>query len=102
MCQWEDQKQHLELTRDIATKFNNDYKVPNFFCPEPIIEKTSPRIMSLRDGSKMSKSETSDMSRINLTDVSDQIALKIRKARQTKILYQKIFLDLLLDQKLAT
>ena len=72
----EDQKQHLELTRDIATKFNNDYKVPNFFpCPEPIIEKTSPRIMSLRDGSKkMSKSETSDMSRINLTDVSDQIA----------------------------
>ena len=79
----EDQKQHLELTRDIATKFNNDYKVPNFFpCPEPIIEKTSPRIMSLRDGSKkMSKSETSDMSRINLTDVSDQIALKIRKAK---------------------
>ena len=79
----EDQKQHLELTRDIAIKFNNDFNVPNFFpSPKPIIEKTSPRIMSLRDGTKkMSKSETSDMSRINLTDNSDQIALKIRKAK---------------------
>ena len=79
----DDQKQHLELTRDIAIKFNNDFNVPNFFpCPEPIIEKNSPRIMSLRDGTKkMSKSETSDMSRINLTDNSDQIALKIRKAK---------------------
>ena len=79
----DDQKQHLELTRDIAIKFNNDFNVPNFFpCPEPIIEKNSPRIMSLRDGTKkMSKSETSDMSRINLTDNSDQIALKIKKAK---------------------
>ena len=79
----DDQKQHLELTRDIAIKFNNDFNVPNFFpCPEPIIEKNSPRIMSLRDGTKkMSKSETSDMSRINLTDNADQIALKIRKAK---------------------
>ena len=79
----DDQKQHLELTRDIAIKFNNDFKVPNFFpCPEPIIEKNSPRIMSLRDGKKkMSKSENSDMSRINLTDNSDQIALKIKKAK---------------------
>ncbi len=79
----EDQKQHLELTRDIAIKFNNDFKVRDFFpIPEPIIEKTSLRIMSLRDGSKkMSKSETSDMSRINLTDRSDQIALKIKKAK---------------------
>ena len=79
----EDQKQHLELTRDIAAKFNNDFNVPNFFpYPEPIIEKLSPRIMSLRDGTKkMSKSEASDMSRINLTDNSDLIALKIKKAK---------------------
>ena len=79
----EDQKQHLELTRDIAIKFNNDFNVPDFFpTPEPIIEETSPRIMSLRDGTKkMSKSETSDMSRINLKDNSDLIALKIRKAK---------------------
>jgi tryptophanyl-tRNA synthetase len=79
----EDQKQHLELTRDIATKFNNDFKVVNFFpIPEPIIEETAPRIMSLRDGSKkMSKSDSSDMSRINVQDDNDLIALKIRKAR---------------------
>ena len=79
----EDQKQHLELTRDIAIKFNNDFKVPNFFpTPEPIIEETAPRIMSLRDGSKkMSKSDSSDMSRINVQDDNDLIALKIRKAR---------------------
>ena len=79
----DDQKQHLELTRDIAIKFNNDFNVPNFFpYPEPIIEKNSPRVMSLRDGTKkMSKSETSDMSRINLNDNSDQIALKVRKAK---------------------
>ena len=70
----EDQKQHLELTRDIATKFNNDFNTPDFFpIPEPIIEGTATRIMSLRDGTKkMSKSEASDMSRINLTDDSDQ------------------------------
>ncbi|MDC3067908.1 tryptophan--tRNA ligase [Paracoccaceae bacterium] len=79
----EDQKQHLELTRDIAAKFNNDFDSPNFFpIPEPIIEGTATRIMSLRDGSKkMSKSETSDMSRINLTDNSDLIRRKIKKAK---------------------
>ena len=79
----EDQKQHLELTRDIATKFNNDFNTPDFFpIPEPIIEGTATRIMSLRDGTKkMSKSEASDMSRINLTDNSDSIRKKIQKAK---------------------
>ena len=79
----EDQKQHLELTRDIATKFNNDFNAPDFFpVPEPIIEGPATRIMSLRDGAKkMSKSETSDMSRINLTDDSDSIRKKIQKAK---------------------
>ena len=79
----EDQKQHLELTRDIATKFNNDFDTPDFFpIPEPIIEGTATRIMSLRDGTKkMSKSEASDMSRINLTDDSDSIRKKIQKAK---------------------
>ena len=79
----EDQKQHLELTRDIATKFNNDFNTPDFFpIPEPIIEGTATRIMSLRDGTKkMSKSEASDMSRINLTDDSDSIRKKIQKAK---------------------
>ena len=79
----EDQKQHLELTRDIATKFNNDFNTPDFFpIPEPIIEGTATRIMSLRDGAKkMSKSEASDMSRINLTDDSDSIRKKIQKAK---------------------
>ena len=79
----EDQKQHLELTRDIATKFNNDFHTPGFFpIPEPIIEGTATRIMSLRDGTKkMSKSEASEMSRINLTDDSDSIRKKIQKAK---------------------
>ena len=79
----EDQKQHIELTRDIATKFNNDFNNPDFFpIPEPIIEGTATRIMSLRDGTKkMSKSEASDMSRINLTDDSDSIRKKIQKAK---------------------
>ena len=79
----EDQKQHLELTRDIATKFNNDFNASDFFpVPEPIIEGPATRIMSLRDGAKkMSKSETSDMSRINLTDDSDSIRKKIQKAK---------------------
>ena len=79
----EDQKQHLELTRDIAAKFNNDFNAPDFFpVPEPIIEGPATRIMSLRDGTKkMSKSETSDMSRINLTDDSDSIRKKIQKAK---------------------
>lgn len=79
----EDQKQHLELTRDIAIKFNNDFGCEGFFPqPEPIIEGAATRVMSLRDGSKkMSKSDASDMSRINLTDDADAIAQKIRKAK---------------------
>ncbi|MEN5145339.1 tryptophan--tRNA ligase [Brevundimonas diminuta] len=79
----EDQKQHLELTRDIAAKFNNDYGVPGFFPqPEPLIQGPATRVMSLRDGAaKMSKSDPSDLSRINLTDDADAIANKIRKAK---------------------
>ena len=78
----EDQKQHLELCRDIAAKFNNDYKNDFFKIPEPIIPKSVARIMSLRDGSKkMSKSEESDLSRINLTDTKDQIVQKVKKAK---------------------
>ena len=78
----EDQKQHLELTRDIATKFNHDFGVDFFPITEPVIEGAATRVMSLRDGSKkMSKSDPSDMSRINMTDDADAIAQKIRKAR---------------------
>lgn len=79
----EDQKQHLELCRDIATKFNNDFGVEDFFpITEPLIGGPAPRVMSLRDGTrKMSKSDPSDMSRINLTDDADTIATKFRKAR---------------------
>jgi tryptophanyl-tRNA synthetase len=79
----EDQKQHLELTRDGAQKFNNDFNAPDFFpLPEPVITGAGTRVMSLRDGSrKMSKSDESDFSRINLTDDADAIAQKIRKAR---------------------
>ena len=79
----DDQKQHLELCRDIAQKFNNDYKIENFFItPEPLIKKEFSRIMSLKDGlKKMSKSEVSDLSRINLTDDKDQIINKIKKAK---------------------
>ena len=81
----EDQKQHLELARDIAQKFNNDFAAeaaPVFTLPEPIIPPEAARIMSLRDGSaKMSKSDPSDMSRINLTDDADTIMAKIKKAK---------------------
>tara|TARA_B110001450_G_scaffold141486_1_gene132487 strand:- start:144 stop:1145 length:1002 start_codon:yes stop_codon:yes gene_type:complete len=79
----EDQKQHLELCRDIAQKFNTDYEVENFFkIPEPLIQKEFSRIMSLKDGTKkMSKSELSDLSRINLTDNKDAIVNKIKKAK---------------------
>ncbi len=79
----EDQKQHLELTRDIAAKFNHDFDRPGYFpLPDGLIEGPGARIMSLRDGSvKMSKSDPSDNSRINLTDDADAIAQKIRKAR---------------------
>ena len=79
----EDQKQHIELARDIALKFNNDFDVELFIPPEPFIGGgTAARVMSLRDGSvKMSKSDPSEQSRIHLTDDNDMIALKIRKAR---------------------
>jgi len=79
----DDQKQHLELCRDIAQKFNNDFEVENFLqVPEPLIQKEFSRIMSLKDGSKkMSKSELSDLSRINLTDDKEQIINKIKKAK---------------------
>ena len=79
----EDQKQHLELSRDIAQKFNNDFQQENFLkIPEPLIQKQFSRIMSLRDGTKkMSKSEVSDLSRINLSDNKDAIISKIKKAK---------------------
>ncbi len=78
----EDQKQHVELTRDIAAKFNHDYGVDFFPLPEPVIEGAATRVMSLRDGArKMSKSDPSDFSRINLTDDAGTIAAKIRRAR---------------------
>ena len=94
-----DQKQHLELSRDIAQKFNNDFKCENFFSlPEPLISKNLSRVMSLRDGTKkMSKSEQSDYSRINLKDTADEINKKIKKAKsdsepipeETKLLQKK-------------
>ena len=79
----EDQKQHLELSRDIADRFNRDYDAPGFFpLPEPLIKGPGARIMSLKDGSKkMSKSDPSDLSRINLIDDADTITRKIKKAR---------------------
>ena len=82
----EDQKQHLELSRDIAQKFNLDFKAPNFLkAPEPLIQKNFARIMSLKNGTKkMSKSDPSDLSRINLTDKKDEIVNKIKKAKTDK------------------
>jgi tryptophanyl-tRNA synthetase len=79
----DDQKQHLELCRDIAQKFNNDFNAPEFLrVPEPLIQKEYSRIMSLKDGmKKMSKSDPSDLSRINLTDDKEQISNKIKKAK---------------------
>lgn len=78
----EDQKQHLELTRDLASTFNTRYGADVLIQPEPMIAGPAPRVMSLRDGtSKMSKSDPSDMTRINLTDDADQIAKKIKKAK---------------------
>ena len=79
----DDQKQHLELSRDIAQKFNNEFEVENFFkIPDPLIQEEFSRIMSLKDGlKKMSKSDPSDASRINLTDNKDQIINKIKKAK---------------------
>jgi tryptophanyl-tRNA synthetase len=79
----EDQKQHLELARDIAQKFNTDFSAPDFLpLPEPFITGPGTRVMSLRDGTKkMSKSDESDLSRINLADDADAVAQKIRKAK---------------------
>ncbi|MDC0436228.1 tryptophan--tRNA ligase [Candidatus Pelagibacter sp.] len=79
----DDQKQHLELCRDIAQKFNNDFNAPGFLrVPEPLIQKKFSRIMSLKDGNKkMSKSDPSDLSRINLTDEKEEIINKIKKAK---------------------
>jgi len=78
----DDQKQHLELTRDIAIAFNSMFETELFPAPEPLIQKTAARVMSLRDGtSKMSKSDTSDATRINLTDSADEISRKIKKAK---------------------
>jgi tryptophanyl-tRNA synthetase len=78
----EDQKQHLELARDLAGLFNREYNAECFPLPEPMILGNATRVMSLRDGSsKMSKSDTSDYSRIHLMDDADTLALKIRKAK---------------------
>jgi tryptophanyl-tRNA synthetase len=79
----EDQKQHLELARDIAARFNSDFKVPDFFpLPEPLIDGPAARVMNLQDGSKkMSKSDPADNSRITLTDSVDAISKKLRKAK---------------------
>jgi tryptophanyl-tRNA synthetase len=92
----DDQKQHLELCRDIAQKFNNDFNKENFLqVPEPLIQKNFSRIMSLKDGSKkMSKSEISDLSRINLTDDKDQIINKIKKAKTDPMPMPKTVLEL--------
>ena len=92
----DDQKQHLELCRDIAQKFNNDFKVEDFFkIPEPLIQKEFSRIMSLKDGTKkMSKSDPSDLSRINLTDDKDQIVNKIKKAKTDSLPLPSNIVDL--------
>ena len=97
-----DQKQHLELSRDIAQKFNKDFKCDNFFpLPEPLIEKNISRVMSLRDGlKKMSKSEESDYSRINLKDSADEIIKKLKKLKQILTRYQIMKKIFLIDQKL--
>ena len=85
----EDQKQHLELARDISKKFNTDFDAPDFFkIPEPLIQKNFARIMSLKDGNKkMSKSDPSELSRINLTDTESEIINKIKKAKTDNSLF---------------
>ena len=91
----DDQKQHLELARDIAIKFNQDYGVELFTLPAPMIPKTAARIMSLRDGTaKMSKSDPSDMARINLVDDDDAIAAKIKKAKSDPELLPATYAEL--------
>jgi tryptophanyl-tRNA synthetase len=96
----DDQKQHLELCRDIAQKFNSDFEIENFLqVPEPLIQKEFSRIMSLKDGArKMSKSELSDLSRINLTDDKDLIINKIKKAKTDPLLMPNTTKDL--DERL--
>ena len=91
-----DQKQHLELCRDIAQRFNSDFNVPDFLkTPEPLIQKNFSRIMSLKDGTKkMSKSDPSDLSRINLTDDKDLIVNKIKKAKTDSMSMPSIKEDL--------
>ena len=90
-----DQKQHLELCRDIAQRFNNDFEAPNFLkVPEPLIQKSFSRIMSLKDGTKkMSKSDPSDLSRINLSDDKDNIINKIKKAKTDSLPISKNGID---------
>ena len=91
----DDQKQHLELARDIAHKFNTDYNIDFFVLPEPLFNSDSTRIMSLRDGTKkMSKSDTSDYSRILMTDDNDTIALKIKKAKTDSLSMPELGNDL--------
>jgi tryptophanyl-tRNA synthetase len=93
----DDQKQHLELCRDIAQKFNNDFNAPDFLkSPEPLIQKEFSRIMSLKDGiKKMSKSDPSDLSRINLTDSKDEIINKIKTAKTDPLQLPKETKDLI-------
>ena len=91
----DDQKQHLELARDIAHKFNTDYNIDFFVLPEPLFNSDSTRIMSLRDGTKkMSKSDASDYSRILMTDDNDTIALKIKKAKTDSLSMPELGNDL--------
>ena len=91
----DDQKQHLELARDIAAKFNQDFATDLFTLPEPYISSAAPRIMSLRDGgAKMSKSDPSDASRINLVDDDDTIAQKLRRARTDPALLPETMAEL--------
>ena len=92
----DDQKQHLELCRDIAQKFNNDFRVENFFIiPEPLIKKEFSRIMSLKDATKkMSKSDLSDLSRINLTDKKDKMIDKIKRAKTDSLPFPSKLEDL--------
>ena len=93
----DDQKQHLELCRDIAQKFNNDFNTPDFLkVPEPLIQKQFSRIMSLKDGiKKMSKSDPSDLSRINLTDEKEEIYNKIKRAKTDPMLMPTHIQDLI-------
>ena len=100
----DDQKQHLELCRDIAQKFNNDFRVENFFIiPEPLIKKEFSRVMSLKDATKkMSKSDLSDLSRINLTDEKDKMIDKIKRAKTDSLPFPSKLEDLKKGWKLKT